>query len=69
MIGRVHMILGANGVIGRELSSHVRSYGYRIRQVARTPRREHPTDDPVSADLLDARATATATLRKRPAST
>jgi nucleoside-diphosphate-sugar epimerase len=53
-------ILGANGVIGRELSRHLRTYTDRIRQVSRTPRREHPTADLVCADLLDARATADA---------
>jgi nucleoside-diphosphate-sugar epimerase len=53
-------ILGANGVIGRELSRHLRAYTDRIRQVARTPHSEHPGDEVVSADLLDANATADA---------
>ena len=56
----VQTILGANGVIGRELSRHLAAYTDRIRQVSRTPRRVHPTDDLLSADLLDAKATADA---------
>jgi nucleoside-diphosphate-sugar epimerase len=51
-------ILGANGVIGRELSRHLPAYTDRIRQVSRSPRPEHPTDEIVRADLLDAAATA-----------
>jgi nucleoside-diphosphate-sugar epimerase len=53
-------ILGANGVIGRALSRELPSYTERIRQVSRTPKRVHPTDDLFSADLLDAKATADA---------
>jgi nucleoside-diphosphate-sugar epimerase len=53
-------ILGANGVIGHELSRCLRSYTDRIRQVSRTPRAENPNDELVSADLLDAKATADA---------
>jgi nucleoside-diphosphate-sugar epimerase len=53
-------ILGANGVIGRALSRALYSYAERTRQVSRAPMRMHPTDDLVSADLLDAKATADA---------
>jgi nucleoside-diphosphate-sugar epimerase len=53
-------ILGANGVIGRALSRELSSYPERIRQVSRAPRRIQPTDDLISADLLDAKATADA---------
>ena len=53
-------ILGANGVIGRALSRELASRTDRIRQVSRAPKRMHPTDDLVSADLLDAKATADA---------
>lgn len=53
-------ILGANGVIGRELSRSLRAYEPRIRQVSRTPRRVHESDELVGADLLDAKATADA---------
>ena len=56
----MHTILGANGVIGRELSRQLRSSDERLRQVSRAPRREHPTDEIISADLLDAGATADA---------
>src|SRR5947208_5650724 len=56
----IQTILGANGVIARELSRHLPAYTDRIRQVSRTPGRMHPTDDLVSADLLDAKATADA---------
>jgi nucleoside-diphosphate-sugar epimerase len=53
-------ILGANGVIGRELSHHLRSYTDRIRQVSRSPRQVNPTDELRRVDLLDAGATAEA---------
>ena len=53
-------ILGANGVIGRELSRSLQPYTDRIRQVSRAPRPVNAADDLRSADLLDARATADA---------
>ena len=53
-------ILGANGVIGRELSRQLAARGERIRQVSRTPLAVNPSDELVAADLLDARATADA---------
>jgi len=56
----MHTILGANGVIGRELSRHLRQNTDRIRQVSRAPRPVHPTDEIVAADLLDAAAAADA---------
>lgn len=49
-------ILGANGVIGRELSRALPAYTDRIRQVSRSPERVNPTDETVAADLLDAEA-------------
>jgi nucleoside-diphosphate-sugar epimerase len=49
-------ILGSNGVIGRELSKALPAYVGRIRQVGRTPQRFNPTDELMSADLLDAGA-------------
>ena len=51
-------ILGANGVIGRELSPHLRRYTDRIRQVSRAPVSIQPTDELVRADLLDVKATS-----------
>jgi len=56
----MHTILGANGVIGRELSRHLPQYSSRIRQVSRSPKRVNPADELFSADLLDAAATANA---------
>jgi nucleoside-diphosphate-sugar epimerase len=56
----IQTILGANGVIGQELSRHLPAYTDRIRQVSRRPRRVHSTDDLFIADLLDAKATADA---------
>jgi len=53
-------ILGANGVIARELSKALASSTERIRQVGRNPQRVNPTDETVAADLLDADATARA---------
>ena len=53
-------VLGANGVIGRELSRRLPEYSDRIRQVSRSPQRVNATDELFSADLLDPRATADA---------
>jgi nucleoside-diphosphate-sugar epimerase len=53
-------ILGANGVIGRELSRRLPEYSDRIRQVSRSPKPVNATDELFSADLLDAKATADA---------
>src|SRR5687768_14735439 len=53
----MHTILGANGVIGRELSCSLRGSGLALRQVGRTPQSEGPGDEMVSADLLDPKAT------------
>lgn len=56
----MHTILGANGVIGREVSRALSAHGARVRQVSRSPRKENPDDEIVSGDLLDAEATAAA---------
>ena len=53
-------ILGANGVIGRELSLALKDHTPHIRQVSRRPRRVNADDEICVADLLDARATASA---------
>lgn len=53
-------ILGANGVIGRELSRHLPQFTDRIRQVSRSPKPVNPTDDVFKGDLLDPKATADA---------
>lgn len=53
-------ILGAGGVIGRELSGRLAAAGHRVRQVARFPQAVTPGDELVAADLLDAEATAAA---------
>jgi uncharacterized protein YbjT (DUF2867 family) len=53
-------ILGANGVIGRELSRHLPQYSGRVRQVSRSPKTVNATDELFTADLLDAKATADA---------
>jgi nucleoside-diphosphate-sugar epimerase len=46
-------ILGANGVIARELSKNLITYTADIRQVSRNPKRVNHTDQLFSADLLD----------------
>jgi nucleoside-diphosphate-sugar epimerase len=56
----MHTILGANGIIGRELSQALAAHTTDIRQVSRHPRKVNPTDATCVADLLDARATADA---------
>lgn len=56
----MHSILGANGVIARELSRALASYTSDIRQVSRHPRKVNPDDETMAADLLDRQATANA---------
>lgn len=56
----MHTILGANGVIGRELSRALASFSCGIRQVSRHPQKVNSSDETVVADLLDAQATADA---------
>lgn len=56
----MHAILGANGVIGRELSRALAGPGMRIRQVSRTPRPTTMGDETFAADLLNANATSQA---------
>lgn len=46
-------ILGANGTIARELSKHLPQYTNQIRQVSRNPKKVNPTDELVTADLLN----------------
>jgi nucleoside-diphosphate-sugar epimerase len=53
-------ILGANGVIGRELARHLPQFTDRVRQVSRSPKRVNPSDELFSADLLDPKATVDA---------
>lgn len=53
----MHTILGANGVIGYELSRALSGMGERLRQVSRTPRKVNETDEVFPADLLDPKAT------------
>jgi len=56
----MHTLLGANGVIARELSQALAAAHVPVRQVSRHPRPVSPTDGTVAADLLDGRATAAA---------
>lgn len=56
----IHTILGANGVVGRELARALSARGCRVREVSRTPCAVNTGDEVVAADLLDARATANA---------
>jgi nucleoside-diphosphate-sugar epimerase len=53
-------ILGANGVIGRELSKRLPAYTQHIRQVSRNPRRVNTTDELFVANLLNEDETARA---------
>jgi nucleoside-diphosphate-sugar epimerase len=45
-------ILGANGIIGKELSKHLLRYSSQIRQVSRSPKKENISDEIMKADLL-----------------
>lgn len=56
----MHTILGANGIIARELSMALISSSRSIRQVSRNPRKVNSSDETVIANLLDAQATANA---------
>lgn len=53
----LHTILGAGGVIGRELSIQLARQGRRIRQVGRHPIVVQPGDELKTADLTNAQAT------------
>jgi nucleoside-diphosphate-sugar epimerase len=53
----MHVILGANGVIGRELSLALASASVALRQVSRNPVRVNASDELVVADLTDSEAT------------
>ena len=46
-------ILGANGVIGQELSKYLPQYTTQIRQVSRNPKKVNASDETVHADLLN----------------
>jgi nucleoside-diphosphate-sugar epimerase len=46
-------ILGANGVIGKELSKLLPEHTSVIRQVSRNPKKVNPSDELVKADLLN----------------
>lgn len=46
-------ILGANGVIGQELSKQLTTYTNQIRQVSRNPKKINAGDELVQADLLN----------------
>ena len=50
----VFTILGANGNIAKVLSSELRSDEILLRQVSRNPTPDHPGDELVKADLLNA---------------
>jgi nucleoside-diphosphate-sugar epimerase len=49
-------ILGANGVIGNELSKLLPQYTEKVRQVSRNPKKVNATDETFAADLLDPKA-------------
>ncbi len=53
-------ILGAGGVIARELAKNLPQYTDRIRLVSRSPQKVNPSDEVFSADLTDARQTLAA---------
>ncbi len=47
-------ILGAGGIIGKELAKSLPKYTNKIRLVSRHPKKINPSDEILSADLLDA---------------
>ncbi|MDP3324603.1 MAG: NAD-dependent epimerase/dehydratase family protein [Hydrogenophaga sp.] len=56
----LHTVLGAGGVIARELSLELARQGRQVRQVGRLPAAVQASDQLKTANLLDARATAEA---------
>ncbi len=52
--------LGANGIIGNELSKLLPQYTDKVRQVSRHPKKVNATDETFAADLLDAKAVSDA---------
>lgn len=46
-------ILGAGGIIGKELSRHLPRFTAQVRQVSRNPQKVNPSDDLMKADLLN----------------
>jgi nucleoside-diphosphate-sugar epimerase len=56
----LHTVLGAGGVIARELSLELARQGRQVRQVGRHPAAVQASDQLKTANLLDARATADA---------
>ena len=56
----LHTVLGAGGVIARELSLELARQGRQVRQVGRHPAAVQASDQLKTANLLDARATAEA---------
>lgn len=50
-------ILGANGIIGQELSNGLLRYTKQVRQVSRNPKAVNPSDELVKADLLNYKET------------
>ena len=56
----MNTILGANGIIARELSRALAKSSQPVRQVSRNPHRINETDEVITADLLDSKATANA---------
>lgn len=55
-----HTIMGAGGVIGRELARILPAYADRIRLVSRHPEKVNATDELLAADLMDAPSVAAA---------
>jgi nucleoside-diphosphate-sugar epimerase len=53
-------ILGANGVIGNELSKLLPHYTHKVRQVSRHPKQVNASDETFTADLLDPKAVSEA---------
>jgi len=50
-------LLGATGIIGKEIAQCLPTYTQHIRLVSRNPQKIHETDELIQADLLDAQQT------------
>ena len=53
---KTQTILGAGGAIGRPLATELRKYTDKVRLVSRNPKKIHPDDELISADLSNAEA-------------
>jgi nucleoside-diphosphate-sugar epimerase len=65
-VAKSALIVGASGIVGRNLAEHLLQKGWQVAGLARRPPREIPKLHPVAADLLDLPALQAALSDQRP---